>query len=329
MPRRAASGDGVAGKLIADLLAATERKRHPLELELIGIIRDDPSVAGSLPALGSVPRTGPRREVASLHALALRQKGDVPGYRRLLSICDADLRMRLVHELGNHPTGRGRFAPIADAALADDDADVRASALYFFGQWASDDGDAAASAGPIVACAADHRKAASTKRVVSADAVSTVDVCVSFTARPQSFAEAVESLLASSTDAKTRSRLRAAKKIIEEIAADPVRRATRDLARGTLAQRLAAAGALIGLLSDLQDIRRSFRTIGFALSHEDKKLRERVSELARDACDMQGSINEIFRLTPALKKAASDDPSATVRKNAAAGLRSVEKHKNG
>ena len=53
----------------------------------------------------------------------------------------------------------------------------------------------------------------------------------------------------------------------------------------------------------------------------------KVSELARDAFDMQGSINAIFGLTPALKKAASDDPSPTVRENAAAGLRSVEKHK--
>lgn len=328
MPRPAATGDVAPEKLIADLLAASERKRHPLHLRLIGIIRDDPAAAGSLPALGSVPKKGPRVEVASLHALALRQKGDVRGYRRLLEICDADLRSRLVHELGNHRTGRERFAPIAADALADDDAEVRASALYFFGQWATSDGDAAASAEKIVACAADHRKAASTKRVVSADAVSTIEACVRFTAKPQAFARAVEASLASTTDAKTRTRLRTAKKTIEEIAADPVSVATRDLARGTVAQRMAAAGKLIGLLSDIQDIRRSFRTIGAALSHEDRKLREKVSELARDACDMQGSINEIFGLTPALKVATNDDPSPTVRENAAAALRSVDKHRN-
>lgn len=194
---------------LRELLEGGPKKSVAAFAHLQKELRATPSLASALPSLDAVDAPDVRRHLARLHGLVARAALDEAAFARLLAASDDAVRAILVHELGNDRVARERFSRLARAELSHPHPDVRASAVYVFGQWAASGGDVHEAADALAGCLADHRTSGYHRAVVSGMAASTFRVAVRSSSHGAAFAQALDAVTA--TDPKTKARVRTAR----------------------------------------------------------------------------------------------------------------------
>ena len=196
------------GPMLDELLTAGAVKRRRLAAKLGAALHADPSLAKELPAIASVKKGGPVAEIAALHFIAIRAKGDPKAVAAHLdAVAKIPLaRLRVLAGLGNGK-GRAPFAKVVAPYLDDPDPALRYWAAYYFRNLADrEKGELAPWADPILRRVLDAERARS--ELVSVEGVRAWKAAVLATKKRPAFVKAAKALLAVTADAGKKKKLR-------------------------------------------------------------------------------------------------------------------------
>lgn len=249
--------------LLVDLARSGPRQQRTVGDRLRALVREDPTLEAKLPSVASVPAAH-QILLTDLHATALVRLSDAKRLNAFVHSLDPSLGARVVHQLGNLKE-RAPFVEIAASALASSEPDLRCAAIYFFGHWIANDGEASPYAALLIAAAADDRKSAHYKKKVSTDALMVLRAAKLKSNHPEAFEHAA---------APTRAKARAARALQEDPPAPKtVSAAVKMLYHDVASQKVALKMLIHALSLDMKDVRPSFDALPKLLKSDDADVR--------------------------------------------------------